>query len=146
MVEDPGWGSLLDLVPALGLRAVPVAVDDEGPLPDDVRKALAGGARALIVTDRAQNPTGAALTAGRAEALRAVLAGHPETLVIEDDHGHHIVDLPLHPLAGVTHRWAFSRSAAKAYGPDLRLAVLTGDLLTLDRVRGGSGSGPAGSV
>lgn len=142
VVEDPGWGSLLDLVPALGLRAVPVAVDDEGPLPDDVRKALAGGARALIVTDRAQNPTGAALTAGRAEALRAVLAGHPETLVIEDDHGHHIVDLPLHPLAGVTHRWAFSRSAAKAYGPDLRLAVLTGDPLTLDRVRGRQRLGP----
>ncbi|MEU1925403.1 aminotransferase class I/II-fold pyridoxal phosphate-dependent enzyme [Streptomyces albogriseolus] len=142
VVEDPGWGSLLDLVPALGLRTVPVALDDEGPLPDGVRRALEGGARALIVTDRAQNPTGAALSAERAEALRAVLAGHPETLLIEDDHGHHIVDLPLHPLAGVTHRWAFSRSAAKAYGPDLRLAVLTGDALTLDRVRGRQRLGP----
>ncbi|MFG3153184.1 aminotransferase class I/II-fold pyridoxal phosphate-dependent enzyme [Streptomyces sp. NPDC048219] len=141
-VEDPGWGSLLDLVPALGLRTVPVRVDDEGPLPDDVRRALAAGARALVVTDRAQNPTGAALSATRARALRSVLRDHPETLLIEDDHGHRIVDLPLHPLAGTTHSWALVRSAAKAYGPDLRLAVLTGDAVTLDRVRGRQRLGP----
>jgi DNA-binding transcriptional MocR family regulator len=141
-VEDPGWGSLLDLVPALGLRTVPVGVDDDGPLPDDVRAALAGGARALIVTDRAQNPTGAAVTAARARALRSVLRDHPETLLIEDDHGYRIVDLPLHPLAGATRRWTFVRSVAKAYGPDLRLAVLTGDTVTVDRVVGRQRLGP----
>ncbi|MGQ4388705.1 aminotransferase class I/II-fold pyridoxal phosphate-dependent enzyme [Streptomyces sp. SAS_270] len=135
-VEDPGWGGLLDLVPALGLRTAAVGVDDEGPIPDDVRRALENGARALIVTDRAQNPTGAAVSAARARALRAVLGQHPQTLLIEDDHGHHIVDLPLHPLAGTTRHWALVRSAAKAYGPDLRLAVLTGDSVTVDRVRG----------
>jgi DNA-binding transcriptional MocR family regulator len=141
-VEDPGWGSLLDLVPALGLRTVPVGVDDEGPLPDDVRRVLAAGARALVVTDRAQNPTGAVVSATRARALRSVLREHPETLLIEDDHGHRIVDLALHPLAGTTRHWAFVRSAAKAYGPDLRLAVLTGDPVTLDRVRGRQRLGP----
>ncbi|MGW7644736.1 aminotransferase class I/II-fold pyridoxal phosphate-dependent enzyme [Streptomyces bobili] len=141
-LEDPGWGSLLDLVPALGLRTVPVGVDDDGPLPQDVERALEGGARALIVTDRAQNPTGAAVGAARARALRAVLRRHPGTLLIEDDHGHRIVDLPLHPLAGTTGHWAFVRSVAKAYGPDLRLAVLTGDEVTLDRVRGRQRLGP----
>ncbi|MFF7791821.1 aminotransferase class I/II-fold pyridoxal phosphate-dependent enzyme [Streptomyces sp. NPDC007991] len=141
-VEDPGWGRTLDLVPALGLRTAPVGVDDEGPLADDVRRALESGARALIVTDRAQNPTGAAVSAGRARALRSVLREHPETLLIEDDHGHGIVDVPLHPLAGVTRHWAFVRSAAKAYGPDLRLALLTGDVVTVDRVRGRQRLGP----
>ncbi|MFJ9717649.1 aminotransferase class I/II-fold pyridoxal phosphate-dependent enzyme [Streptomyces sp. NPDC101213] len=141
-VEDPGWGSLLDLVPALGLRTVPVGLDDDGPLPQDVDRALSSGARALIVTDRAQNPTGAVLGAARARALRAVLRRFPETLLVEDDHGHRIVDLPLHPLAGVTRHWAFVRSVAKAYGPDLRLAVLTGDEVTLDRVRGRQRLGP----
>ncbi|MFJ1672224.1 aminotransferase class I/II-fold pyridoxal phosphate-dependent enzyme [Streptomyces bottropensis] len=141
-VEDPGWGSVLDLVPALGLRVVPVGVDDEGPLPDDVRTALVAGARALIVTDRAQNPTGAAVSAARARALRSVLGEHPETLLIEDDHGHRIVDQALHPLAGTTRSWAFVRSVAKAYGPDLRLAVLTGDAVTVDRVRGRQRLGP----
>jgi DNA-binding transcriptional MocR family regulator len=121
---------------------VPVGVDDEGPLPDDVRTALVAGARALIVTDRAQNPTGAAVSAARARALRSVLGEHPETLLIEDDHGHRIVDQALHPLAGTTRSWAFVRSVAKAYGPDLRLAVLTGDAVTVDRVRGRQRLGP----
>ncbi|WP_030544700.1 aminotransferase class I/II-fold pyridoxal phosphate-dependent enzyme [Streptomyces albus] len=141
-VEDPGWGGMLDLVPALGMRAVPVAVDDEGPLPGEAGRALREGARALVVTGRAQNPTGAAVSAARAAELRAVLARHPRTLLIEDDHGHGIVDLPLHPLAGSVPHWALVRSTAKAYGPDLRLAVFTGDPLTVDRVRGRQRLGP----
>ncbi|MFK0253557.1 aminotransferase class I/II-fold pyridoxal phosphate-dependent enzyme [Streptomyces sp. NPDC090445] len=141
-LEDPGWGSVLDLVAALGLRVEPVAVDDDGPSAAGVEQALQRGARALVVTSRAQNPTGAAVSARRAQELRALLAGHPEVLVVDDDHGHGIVDVPLHPLGGVTRHWALVRSTAKAYGPDLRLAVLTGDDVTLDRVRGRQRLGP----
>jgi DNA-binding transcriptional MocR family regulator len=141
-VEDPGWGSLLDLVSALGLKPLPVALDDDGPLPGEVERALGAGARAIVVTDRAQNPTGAVLSRERADELRAVLARFPRTLLIEDDHGHAIVDQPLHPLAGPTDSWVFVRSAAKAYGPDLRVAVLTGDTVTIDRVQGRLGLGP----
>ncbi|MGW7491335.1 aminotransferase class I/II-fold pyridoxal phosphate-dependent enzyme [Streptomyces sp. NPDC054786] len=141
-VEDPGWGSLLDLIPALGLRPAPVGVDDEGPLPEPLARALRDGARAVVITDRAQNPTGAAVSRARATELRTLLSAHPGALLIEDDHGHGIVDLPLHPLSGVTDHWVLVRSTAKAYGPDLRLAVLTGDALTIDRVRGRQGLGP----
>ncbi|MFG2141545.1 aminotransferase class I/II-fold pyridoxal phosphate-dependent enzyme [Streptomyces sp. NPDC048650] len=141
-VEDPGWGSLLDLIPALGLRPVPVAVDDDGPLPGRLARALQEGVRAVVVTDRAQNPTGAAVTRARATELRILLAEHPGVLLIEDDHGHGIVDLPLHPLSAVTDHWVLVRSTAKAYGPDLRLAVLTGDAVTVDRVRGRQRLGP----
>ncbi|MFI1940806.1 aminotransferase class I/II-fold pyridoxal phosphate-dependent enzyme [Streptomyces purpureus] len=141
-VEDPGWGGLLDLVPALGLKPVPVEIDDEGPLAHSVERALRAGARAVVVTDRAQNPTGAAVSAERATELRALLARHPRTLLIEDDHGHAIVDLPLHPLAGGTDHWAMVRSVAKAYGPDLRVATLTGDPVTVDRVLGRQRLGP----
>ncbi|MEW2556896.1 aminotransferase class I/II-fold pyridoxal phosphate-dependent enzyme [Streptomyces zhihengii] len=141
-VEDPGWGSLLDLVTALGFTAVPLGLDDEGPLPDDLERALAGGTRAAVITDRAQNPTGAAVTAGRAAALREVLARYPDTLLVEDDHGHAIVEQELHALGGITEHWAFVRSTAKAYGPDLRVAVVTGDTVTVDRVLGRLGLGP----
>ncbi|WP_078901945.1 aminotransferase class I/II-fold pyridoxal phosphate-dependent enzyme [Actinacidiphila yeochonensis] len=135
-VEDPGWRSMLDLVPALGLRPVPVGLDDEGPLPADVERALAAGVRAVVVTDRGQNPTGAALSAARAGQLRALLAGHPDVLVIDDDHLHGLAGLPLHSLAGATRHWWLVRSTAKTYGPDLRLAVCTGDAVTSERVRG----------
>ncbi len=142
-VEDPGWGSLLDLVPALGLRPVPLAVDDEGPLPAEVERAIRqDGARAVIVTDRAQNPTGACVTDARARELRQVLDRHPGVLLIEDDHGHGIVAQPLYPLAGGTDHWVLVRSVAKAYGPDLRIAAFTGDAETVDRVLGRQRLGP----
>ena len=141
-VEDPGWGALLDLLPALGLRLLPLALDDDGPLPEAVEAALRQGAAALLVTSRAQNPTGAALSPERARRLRELLAAHPETLLVEDDHGHGFVDLPRQPLAGATTHWATIRSVAKAYGPDLRLAVLTGDAVTVDRVLGRQRLGP----
>ncbi|MFF4892380.1 aminotransferase class I/II-fold pyridoxal phosphate-dependent enzyme [Micromonospora chersina] len=135
-VEDPGWANLLDLVAALGLRAIGVPVDDEGPTAPGVRAALAAGARALIVTSRAQNPTGAAVSAGRAAELRTLLAGRADLLLIEDDHAAELARVPLHPLAGATPAWAFVRSVSKPYGPDLRLAVLAGDEATVARVAG----------
>lgn len=141
-VEDPGWGSLLDLIPALGLRPVPVGVDDDGPIPARMAAALDSGVRAVMVTDRAQNPTGAALSGPRSAELRTLLSGHRDVLLIEDDHGHGIVDLPLRPLAGATDHWVLVRSTAKAYGPDLRLAALTGDTVTIDRFRGRQRLGP----
>ncbi|MFI7280803.1 aminotransferase class I/II-fold pyridoxal phosphate-dependent enzyme [Micromonospora chersina] len=135
-VEDPGWANLLDLVAALGLRAIGVPVDDEGPTAPGVRAALAAGARALVVTSRAQNPTGAAVSAGRATELRTLLAGRADLLLIEDDHAAELARVPLHPLAGATPAWAFVRSVSKPYGPDLRLAVLAGDEATVARVAG----------
>lgn len=136
-VEDPGWANLLDLLGALGLSVEPVAVDDDGPLPADVVRALRHGVRALVVTSRAQNPTGATISAERADKLRDILAGRAaDLLLVEDDHCAGISGAPLHTLAGSTRHWAFVQSAAKAYGPDLRLALLAGDRRTVERVHG----------
>ncbi|MEM6107813.1 aminotransferase class I/II-fold pyridoxal phosphate-dependent enzyme [Mycobacterium sp. 050272] len=140
-VEDPGWANLLDLIGALGLSVEPIRVDDDGPLVADVGRALGRGVRALVVTTRAQNPTGAALSAQRAGELRAVLSGR-DVLVVEDDHCAGISGVPLHSLAGSSDHWAFVRSASKAYGPDLRVAVLAGDQRTVGRVHGRLRLGP----
>lgn len=135
-VEDPGWANLIDLLAALDLRPVPVAVDDDGPLPGALSAALAAGARAAVITARAQNPTGAAIGAERAAELRAVLEAHRDVLLIEDDHAAELAGVPLHSLGAVTKSWAFVRSASKPYGPDLRAAVLAGDEATIARVVG----------
>ncbi len=141
-VEDPGWANLLDLLAALGFSVEPVRVDDDGPLATDVARALRRGARAVVVTTRAQNPTGAAVSSARAIELRQLLADHADVLLIEDDHCAGIAGAPLHTLAGTTQHWAFVRSAAKAYGPDLRLAMLAGDRRTVERVHGRLRLGP----
>ncbi len=137
-VEDPGWGALLNLIAALGLVPVSMPVDEEGPLPDGVRAAVAAGVRAAVITTRAQNPTGAAVSAARARELRPLLR---DVLTIEDDHAGELAAVPSHPVADGAH-WAFVRSASKPYGPDLRCAVIAGDAETVSRVAGRLRLGP----
>jgi len=136
-VEDPGFSNLLDLVAALGLEPVPVALDDRGPLPESLERALDRGVEALVVTPRAQNPTGAALDAPRAAELRKVLRGHPSVLVVEDDHAAAVAGAAACTLwERGRERWALVRSTAKTHGPDLRVALLVGDRETIGRVEG----------
>jgi DNA-binding transcriptional MocR family regulator len=136
-VEDPGFAGVLHLVRALGLAMLPVAVDDAGPRPEALERALADGARAFVLTPRAQNPTGAALDAPRVRALRDVLAARPDVLVIEDDHASEAAGVPARTLCTpTTERFAVVRSVSKTLGPDLRLAILAGDPETVARVEG----------
>jgi len=141
-VENPGYAALFDLLRAHGLALLGVTVDEHGMRPPELQAALASGARAAIVTPRGQNPTGAALDRTRARELRAILARAPETLVIEDDHLGALAPEPLHTTVSGRRRWAATRSVAKALGPDLRLAILVGDPLTVARVQGRQQCGP----
>lgn len=135
-IEDPCWANLIDLVAALGLQAVPIPVDDEGPTVDGLRRALTAGVSAVVVTSRAHNPTGAAVSPDRADRLRRVLAGASDVLVIEDDHAAELAEVPLSTLATRGRPWAFVRSLSKPYGPDLRVAVVAGDAATIARLEG----------
>ncbi len=133
-MEDPGYHHLLDLVAALGLRAVPVAVDDEGVRPDALREALHGGVRAVVCSPRAQNPYGGCFSVERRDALVDVLADGPEVLVVENDHASAVADAPLRTLtaSGLT-RWVHVRTVSKFLGTDLRWAAAACDPTTLAR-------------
>ncbi len=135
-VEDPGYIGSLDLLRTLGLEPVPVAIDDEGPDPAALDAALQRGVEAVLVVPRAQNPTGAAITADRAATLRTLLAEHPDVLVIEDDHASWVSGAPYHRVVDDRARWTVVRSVAKSLGPDLRVALLAGDDETVTRVVG----------
>jgi DNA-binding transcriptional MocR family regulator len=141
-VEDPGFAGLFDLLRAGGFALRPVAIDGRGMTPAALAEALEEGVAAAIFNSRGQNPTGAALDAERAQALRAVLDRHPEAMVLEDDHLGPIAGTPRLTLTTGRSRWAAALSLAKSLGPDLRLAVLAGDPHTISRVRGRQSVGP----
>ncbi|MFT4156917.1 MAG: aminotransferase class I/II-fold pyridoxal phosphate-dependent enzyme [Microbacterium sp.] len=134
-LEDPCFLASIHTVRLGGYRAIPVPVDGQGMTVDGLRSALDAGVRAVICTPRAQNPTGASLTAHRATELRAVLADHPYVLIIEDDHFSLLSQRPYESLIGPEHRrFALVRSVSKFLGPDMCLAIAATDPETAERL------------
>jgi DNA-binding transcriptional MocR family regulator len=90
---------------------------------------------AVVLSSRAQNPTGAAISARRAADLAGVLRGRLQALLIEIDDSVAASGSPLVTLTGGRQHWAVVRSTSKWLGPDLRVAVTTGDAITIARVQ-----------
>ena len=142
VLEDPSWPRIADLVRALGLRIEPAPIDERGFIPDGLERRLEHGARAVIATPRGQNPTGAAVDAARGAELREVLSGHPEVLVVEDDFLAGVAGVHYVAMHGTTESWVVIRSLGKTLSPDLRVALVAGDPLTINRLEGRQLVGP----
>jgi DNA-binding transcriptional MocR family regulator len=137
LVEDPAYTSTRDILLALGLVAVPVPVDDLGLLPEPFEARLDQGVEAVVFVPRAQNPFGSALDPERMARLQAVVAKHPDVVIIEDDHAGIVSGAPFSTLVtSSARRWAVIRSTSKVLHPDLRVALMTGDAATIARVEG----------
>lgn len=147
-VEDPAFSGVLDLLAALGLTPVPVPVDAAGMLPQALAGRLAttgpGRPSAAVLTVRAHNPTGAALTPQRARELNRVLTQYPDILLVEDDHLAAVAGTTLSSVAalGGIPRWTHVHGLAKTLGPDVRVAGLATDAVTAGRIRTRQQSGP----
>lgn len=135
-VEDPCYLGSINALRLAGMQATGVAIDKAGMRPEALTDALKQGARAILLTPRAHNPTGASLSMERAQELKQVLASHPNVLVILDDHFALLAETPYYSiLPPSTSRWALLRSVSKGLGPDLRLAFVACDHETAIRLR-----------
>jgi DNA-binding transcriptional MocR family regulator len=138
IVENPGFPPFFDLLDQLGLERVPVDVDRHGITPSSFQAALKLAPTAVILQPRAQNPTGASMTASRAEELARLLSAHKrnaDTVVIEDDHSGEISISPDVSLGRwLPDRVLHVRSFSKSHGPDLRIAALGGPASLVDPI------------
>ncbi|MEX3020170.1 transcriptional regulator PtsJ [Kluyvera sp. STS39-E] len=135
-VEDPCFLSSISMLRYSGFNASSVTIDSEGMQPEMLEQALSKGARAVILTPRAHNPTGYSLSEARAAALRQVISRYPQVLVIVDDHFALLSSQTWYPvIPPQTLHWAVVRSMSKTLGPDIRLAFVASDSATSAKLR-----------
>lgn len=134
VVEDPTYPLLLDLLELAGAEIIGVELDESGPRLDQLRAALARSPRALVLQTSAHNPTGVTLTAERASAIADAVEGS-DTLVIEDDHAGATVDHPVVSLGDRLPQQVYRiHSFSKTYGPDLRIAAMSGPVAGIGEI------------
>jgi DNA-binding transcriptional MocR family regulator len=133
-VEDPGYMSLHVLVQSMGFKLLPLQLDQHGIVPASLRSALKGGAKAVLTSSRAQNPTGVATSKSRATELKSIVNGTDDVLYIDDDHSNILKLAPYNPWHMGARRWVTVRSLSKSLGPDYRVAISTGDADTIERL------------
>lgn len=135
VVEDPCYISSANAFRLAGMQIIGAEVDEQGMKPEALKSALDKGAKAVLVTPRAHNPTGASISKKRASELKAILAEHPHVLVMEDDHFSLLAITEHHSIIPDTsYHWAIFRSVSKGLGPDLRMAFVAADKETIKRI------------
>lgn len=123
-LEDPGQPGHRVFIERIGLRTVPVPVDENGI---DVEALARTDARAVVVTPAHQFPTGAPLAPGRRAALLA-WANRVDGLVVENDYDGEFWHDSDHSRASLQgedpKRVIYGGTASKTLAPGLRLGWL----------------------
>lgn len=125
LVEDPCWPPLLALLSNLRLKAVPLVLDRQGAMESPPEILLKTSA--IVVTARAQNPTGVSWSEQRWQSWQRLLARAPDTLLIVDDYWGALSSATAPPLKTFSTEWVYVQSVSKFLGPDLRIALVFGN-------------------
>jgi DNA-binding transcriptional MocR family regulator len=135
-IEMPTALRHLDILEDLGAVILPVACDAEGPEPASLRAALAEKPVLFLFQPRLHSVTGRTVSPARLGALAEILRGS-DTIIVEDDGlGAISAAAPQSLGALFPERVVHVHSFSKPYGPDLRIAVLSGPRVLIDQMRG----------
>lgn len=126
VVEDPGFPPVLDLLEARDIEVVGVSLDASGITVDGLERALDGRPGALFLQPRGQNPTGVTMTPTRARRLARLVAGTGAFVVEDDSAGDVAASEPVSLGSWMPDQVLHVRSFSKSYGPDLRIAAVSG--------------------
>ena len=122
-VEDPGYAFARELFASHGARVVPVRVDAEGLVVDE----LPAGTRLVHTTPSHQFPLGVALSLARRRELLAFAAQHDAAIVEDDyDSDFRFSERPLEPLHALDEsgRVLYVGTFSKSLLPSLRAGYL----------------------
>jgi DNA-binding transcriptional MocR family regulator len=135
IVEAPTYPGALQIFQIAGLRALGVAVDDEGIRADHVEAIVRSRRPRFIYTmPSLHNPTGVMMSAERRDRLAAV-ARRARVPIVEDDPYGELVQPPAAPLvARASEDVVYLSSFSKSIAPSLRLGWLAAPRTIYERL------------
>ena len=134
-IEQPGFISSICALEQQQYKMQPFTVTSDGFDLNELQHALDMHAQAVIITPRAQNPTGYSLDQHHAEKIKALLSNYPHVLVIIDDHFSLLSQAEYqHVIPESTRHWAVIRSVSKYLAPDFRFAFVSSDQHTASKL------------
>ncbi|MEO6998484.1 MAG: PLP-dependent aminotransferase family protein [Terracoccus sp.] len=135
LVDTPAFPPLLDLLEYRGVEVAGIPLDATGPVLSEVKASLSRGPAALFLQPRSHNPTGVSMSPTRARALTRVIAASDVFVVEDDSAGPIAAGEPISLGQWVPDQVLHVRSFSKSFGPDLRIAAVSGPPSLLSPVR-----------
>ena len=122
-MEDPGYGKILEVYKANGVRCLPIPMDEDGVLPQAL-----SGVDVLHISPAHHFPTGSVMPIRRRQALLEWAAQAPRRYMIEDDYDSEFrfTGRPIPPMQAMdgAGRVIYINSFSKSISPAIRISYM----------------------